>query len=71
MIFLLTSDDISAIQKAHQATAAVTPNLNQDDLIEAFTGIPNLTHAWNEFGLKADVVQRVARQVSATQCESA
>ena len=29
------------------------------DLIEHFTGQPNLTHAWNEFGLKNEVVERV------------
>jgi hypothetical protein len=27
----------------------------------AITGYPNLTHAWNEFGLKTEVVQQVLR----------
>ena len=41
------------------------------DLIEAITGHPNLTHAWNVFGLKTEVVQEVSRQASATQVEVA
>ena len=31
------------------------------DFIEAFTGHPNLTHAWNEFGLRTEVVAEVIR----------
>ena len=29
------------------------------DLIEPITGHPNLTHAWNRFGLNAEVVERL------------
>jgi len=29
------------------------------DFIEAFTGHPNLTHAWNEYGLKVEVVEKI------------
>jgi len=32
---------------------------NDFDLIEAFTGHPNLTHLWNRFGLRAEVVEKV------------
>jgi hypothetical protein len=38
----------------------------QVDLIEAVTGHQNLTHAWNESGLRASVVERVARRVFST-----
>lgn len=31
------------------------------DFIEAIIGIPNLTHAWNQFGLRVEVVERVSR----------
>jgi hypothetical protein len=36
-------------------------NLIPNDLIEAITGIPNLTHYWNKFGLKREVVERLTR----------
>lgn len=29
------------------------------DFIKAFTGIPNLTHAWNDYDLRTEVVQKV------------
>jgi len=35
------------------------PIPSEFDFIEHLTGIPNLTHAWNRFGLKSDVVERV------------
>jgi hypothetical protein len=59
MIFLLTPDDIRAIRKAYQSPAPIEgANL---DLIEAITGIPNLTYAWNKFGLRAEIVAKVSR----------
>jgi hypothetical protein len=61
MIFLLTPEDIGAIQKAYRSPGIKPPNLNPDDLIESITGIPNLTHAWNEYALRAEVVEKVIR----------
>lgn len=36
-------------------------NLIPNDLIEAITGITNLTHVWNEYGLRVEVVERLVR----------
>jgi hypothetical protein len=40
-----------------QAASLEDANLKEFDFIEAITGVPNLTHAWNEFGLRAEVVE--------------
>lgn len=44
------------IQPSPPGTDSIPDEL---DLIEAFTGRPNLTYAWNLFGLKLEVVERV------------
>ena len=36
-------------------------NLKEFDFMEAFTGYSNLTHVWDQFGLKTQVVQNVLR----------
>jgi len=54
------------------AAAPLAPaNLKEFDFIQAFTGIPNLTHAWRYYGLKLSVVETVIRSKAfATQPES-
>jgi hypothetical protein len=47
------------------------PPPTEVDFIEVFYGKPNLTHAWNEFRLRASVVAIVVRsQAFATPLES-
>jgi len=46
-------------------------NLIPDDLIEAITGIRNLTHAWNKYKLRLEVVDEAIREaVSRTPLQS-
>ena len=42
-----------------QGDSLLTDLRDDFDLIEAVTGHPNLTHLWNRFGLRAEVVEKV------------
>jgi hypothetical protein len=59
MIFVLEPHEQKALVQAFITSA---PFPTEVDFIQEFTGIPNLTHAWNEFGLRAEVVAKVAQQ---------
>jgi len=58
VIYLLEPEDVFSLPAIEPAN--LEP-IREFDLIQAFTGHKNLTHAWNEFGLRLSVVQQVKK----------
>jgi hypothetical protein len=72
MLLLLTPHEHSHLLADYLRDYLTTnPLPTEIDLIEAITGYPNLTHDWNAYGLKTELVQEASRQASAIQSEVA
>ena len=56
MFLLLTPHDHARLTADYLKAFPLPTDI---DLIEAITGKPNLTHAWNKFRLRAEVVESI------------